>query len=143
MVQWLFKALEIWQQLKQALAKPKAAYMPLIDFNMGFHMDFVRQAGPKLFHCRTEEGLNLVARVIDSERAVQLLTLPSLRTGDTQELARAQGRIEALTLLSGYLRDATDPAQHRERMKNERNAQEEKSKILKMRRSGASADPVM
>jgi len=127
---------------KKASARP--AHQPLLDFNIGLQMSFVGETAPRrLYHCRAEEGFNLVARVIDSERAVTLMKLSAVRLGDPVDLARFQGRIEALTDLSNYLRDSVDPQMHAERERMLRSREEKKSRVLNMRSAGTSAEAAM
>lgn len=133
MVQW-FKKLFVRFKKKN--------YTPLIEFNMGVHQQFIVNAGDRLYASRMEDGLQLARRVIESNRNMEICALAHLRAGDTITLAKAQGRIEALTALVSYFQDATDATIHKANKQNAdlRDQQKaETARFLRMRR-GVSAE---
>lgn len=130
------------QWFKNLFKKKKPAYVPLIEFNVGVHHNFIVSSGAKLFNCRNEEGFQLLRRIIESNRNLELCSLASLRAGDTLTLAKVQGRLEALTLLGNYCQDAVDPEIYKARLKDNEEKKKDTARILRMSR-GVSADAVI
>jgi len=100
--------------IKPLFQKTEISKQPLLSYNIDELSESLQKMSVQLYHCRQEESLKLLLKVVDTARNVQLLEVSRIPP-TLDAFHHHMGRVKALTDLSHYLSSSLDPAVYAER----------------------------